>query len=540
MRALISRFVAAFVVLGASTGSMTLPAFAGTAPGGGGWSALQHHVARGHDIVSARKARQLGKAPMPPPNSGSVCPAEPSPTGNVQVNCLAEDAAYPPSAQNETTVSADGSKVVVGFNDDLVCCDQLNFSGYSVSTNGGQTFTDMGDVPWSSDVQPIGDPSIAHDDRGNFYYASLALSGDNPPNSMISLYEMKAGSNSFRAFSVPINVGPSDVFFADKELLEIGRDSAGRRHFYIAWTYYKDNSFNRGAVMLTDSTDGRHWRTIQVSPGIPCQPTSPAAHPLPAGDTVYVSYMELDLTTCTTNPQATKGLQRMLAVDVRTGVVKSVRTIAGIQGAGDTVEFCGQGWLQVIQTEPDHNIRSPELPSSTIDTNGTLYDIWSDRPAGPGGSNQNATRIYLSYSRDRNASWSVPQVISGPRSAMFMNDRFQPWITADEEGLHAMWYERVQSPSGGPDMLRADKADLTLASGHQRPRLINGGETALSSVPFPVVYTGGGCYMGDYNQIASNGHQRFVTWGDNRNTVETEAGPMNQPDVFMQAYSARR
>src|ERR1700686_3947536 len=112
MRALISRFVAVVVVLGASTGPLSLPAFAGTAPGSQGSAALQRHLARGYDIVAARKARQLQKAPTPPPNSGSVCPAEPSATGNVQVNCRAEDAANPASQQNETSVSAYGSKVV--------------------------------------------------------------------------------------------------------------------------------------------------------------------------------------------------------------------------------------------------------------------------------------------------------------------------------------------------------------------------------------------------------------------------------------------
>jgi hypothetical protein len=44
------------------------------------------------------------------------------------------------------------------------------------------------------------------------------------------------------------------------------------------------------------------------------------------------------------------------------------------------------------------------------------------------------------------------------------------------------------------------------------------------------------CYMGDYNNVASNGTQRFVTWGDNRNVVTTTSGTENQPDVFLQTY----
>ena len=119
-----------------------------------------------------------------------------------------------------------------------------------------------------------------------------------------------------------------------------------------------------------------------------------------------------------------------------------------------------------------------------------------------------------------------------------MNDRFQPWIVTDGDGLHAIWYERVKAPTGGPDWLRTDKADLSLATKKRAPRASNGGETVLSSVPFPVIDTGGGCYMGDYNQIASNGHRLFVSWGDNRNTVTTPAGPVNEPDVFSQSYGA--
>jgi hypothetical protein len=534
MRALLSRLVVAAIVLGTSSVSLSLSASAAAVNGTS--LGLQQHLAHGRDIIAARHAGRLGQAAVTTPNSGGVCRAERSSTGNVQVNCRAEDAAFPVSQQNETTISAYGSKVVVGFNDDLVCCNPINISGYSVSTNGGRTFTDMGDVPWSADVQPLGDPSIVHDDRGNFYYASLAFDSGNPPNSLIALYEMKAESNTFHFLSVPVNVGDSTVNFADKELLEIARDGDGKRHFFITWTFYPNGSAIKGPVMMTDSTDGLTWRTIQVSPGAPCEPATPGSHAVPAGNTVYVSYVQMDEATCTTNPYATNGHQMMATVDLRSGHVTALKTIAPTKGAGDAVVFCGFAPLEVIQTEPGHNIRITEIPSSVMDENGTLYDIWSDRPAGTGGGNSNAARVYLSYSRDRNATWSTPQVISGPTSPNFMNDRFQPWLTVDEDGLHAMWYERVRSPNGGPDWLRTDKADLSLATKHHAPMPINGGETTVSSVPFPVIDTGPGCYMGDYNQIATNGQKRFVSWGDNRNTVSTPTGPVNQPDVFMQGY----
>src|ERR1700730_10791820 len=114
----------------------------------------------GRDLVNAVRSGRVRIATPSAPNSGFSCPAERSTTGNVQVNCRAEDgsAQSPPSFQNETTISAYGSKGVVGFNDDLVlnCCGVLNLSGYSVSTNAGRTFTDMGDVPWLTGFHPLG------------------------------------------------------------------------------------------------------------------------------------------------------------------------------------------------------------------------------------------------------------------------------------------------------------------------------------------------------------------------------------------------
>lgn len=103
-----------------------------------------------------------------------------------------------------------------------------------------------------------------------------------------------------------------------------------------------------------------------------------------------------------------------------------------------------------------------------------------------------------------------------------------------------MWYERV--PGQTEDVLRTDKADLSLATPTSAPR--SSGETQISSVTFPVIQTNPNqdpiisyCYMGDYNNITSTGSTRFVTWGDNRNVASTSTGVIeNQPDVFLQSF----
>jgi hypothetical protein len=475
----------------------------------------------------------------PSARSGTSCAAEPSTTGNVQVNCVAEDGTSLQNTQSETSVAAVGSKVVVGFNDSLVCCrPTINFTGYSVSTDGGKTFTNMGDLPWEAGAQALGDPSVAHDDQGNFYFASLATNATGiNAHSLISFYEMPAGSNVFDLVSVPVDVGTAKHFFADKEYLAVARDASGQTHFYITWTFF--SSAPQSPIMLADSTDGVHWRTTEVSSSSAC---AQGSNPVPAGGTLYVSWEESVPAGCT-NFNVTAAFAKMATVDVASATVQGITTIASINGSGDKIVACNNAadLREVIESAPGHDARNFEMPTTTIDANGVLYAAWNDRPAGVGGSTANATRIFLSYSTDGNHTWSAPIQISGPLSTSTMNDRFQPWITTDSAGLHAMWYERVASATSGPDVLRADKEDLTLATATSAP--VSSGETAISSVTFPFVQTNpnqdpviANCYMGDYNNIASNGTTRFVTWGDNRNVVTTTSGAENQPDVFLQSY----
>jgi hypothetical protein len=477
-------------------------------------------------------------APSGPSRQGSVCAAEPSTTGNVQVNCLAEDNGSPQNTQSETSVAAFGNKVVVGFNDSTVCCiPALNFTGYSVSTDGGKTFTDMGDLPWKPSVQPIGDPSVAQDGAGNFYFASLALSSDGlGAHSLISFYKMPAGSNTFQLVSVPVDVGSGENFFADKEYLAVAPDANGHTHFYITWTFF--SRAIQSPIMLTDSTDGINWRTTMVSGSLAC---AQGSNPVPHGGTLYVSWEESTPEGCT-DFTSTAANARMATFDVASGTVQNIATIGPIHGSGDTIVACNnaQDLREVIETAPGHDVRNFEMPSTTIDQNGVLYAIWNDRPNGVGGDNSNATRIFLSFSRDGNQTWSAPQIISGKLNTQTMNDRFQPWITADSTGLHAMWYERV--PGTSVDLIQTDKEDLSLATAKAGPK--SSGEATISTVAFPVVQTNpqqdpviSFCYMGDYNNIASNGTTRFVTWGDNRNVVTTSTGVVeNQPDVFLQSY----
>jgi hypothetical protein len=446
------------------------------------------------------------------------------------VNCLAEDGRAPNNTQSETSEAVQGKTVVVGYNDSLVCCNQLDLTGYSVSRNGGSSFTDKGVVPLLAQVQPAGDPALAAGTDGSFYYASLALSGlKASSHSLISFYRMAPGQSRFHLMSVPVDVGSQATHFADKEYLAIGKDANGHQHFYITWT--KFGPVVPSVIMLTDSTDGVHWHTHPVSAANGC---SQASNPVPAGGTVYVSWEQSVPAACTAgnpNPQA---MVMMAAVDVATGAVLRRTVVAPVLGSGDAIVNCnGPGdFREVIQTAPGHDVRLFELPTTTIDANGVLYAAWNDRPGGIGGPPSNSTRIYLSFSRDGAKTWSKPHVISGPVSSRVVTDRFQPWITVGGGALHAMWYERVGN------LIQTDGENLSVATASAGPQ--PGPEVRVSTVRFPVIQTNpnqdpviSNCYMGDYNNIASGNGTQYISWGDNRNVVDTTQGPEHQPDVFL-------
>src|SRR5215471_7169137 len=106
-----------------------------------------------------------------------LAPATPPPT-NVLVNNLAEDLGAQDTQSETTLVLGSGSNIVVGFNDSgsVVPPPPTNhFTGYSLSTDGGLTFTDKGRLPASVNGD-AGDPVLARDtSSGTIYFSTLTF-----------------------------------------------------------------------------------------------------------------------------------------------------------------------------------------------------------------------------------------------------------------------------------------------------------------------------------------------------------------------------
>jgi hypothetical protein len=201
---------------------------------------------------------------------------------NVQANDPALDhiTTFPPSVvvtrpfefatQSETSTVSMGQDVVVGYNSSAgavveffpgfgLAFTQLMFSAYSVSHDGGQTWT-SNFVPAVSPDAPFtfGDPSLAADRNGNIFYASLGTDAAGVHGTVIINKSTDKGSNFAPAQVVVVDDG------SDKEWLAIGPDPKvpSRDNLYITWTSFQAAS---SELWLARSIDGgATWTTKQL------------------------------------------------------------------------------------------------------------------------------------------------------------------------------------------------------------------------------------------------------------------------------------
>jgi hypothetical protein len=93
------------------------------------------------------------------------------------------------SIESETSVAAFRNHILVGYNSSanqpVVQIGKSLFflhrflSGFSISHDGGETWSSGFIQPVPGSVFTFGDPSVGVDRAGNFYYASLGATGDN-------------------------------------------------------------------------------------------------------------------------------------------------------------------------------------------------------------------------------------------------------------------------------------------------------------------------------------------------------------------------
>ncbi|MEA2545075.1 MAG: hypothetical protein QOI09_348 [Chloroflexota bacterium] len=480
--------------------------------------AVLERMARGERPGGPAQGNAFGKLKV---STGGVH----APTGNltnVRINDPAADShQVDQTTQSETAIAVAGSNVVVGWNDSQQSLQPFltagsNLNGYGYSGNGGATWADGGTIPNAPGMMNLGDPWLASDRAGNFYYSSLAIDGFSG-NLDVSVAK---STNSGHTFSAPINASPSNAFFyfGDKDAMTVGPDPATktRDNVYVAWDDFAcDDVACFNGLPVAHSTDGGATWQIVYADKFTFDDTAGCsftqyigAQPLvdPGSGTLYVAAERFAVVDPLCDGSGTSTIDESIFKSTDGGKTFGSRVTIGAVTPAFPNGFMLLGPGQVVRTI--------EFPTLAL-FKGNLYAAWNDGASGN-------SHIRLARSTNGGASWSLSSATNGS------NDEIQPALSSDASALHLLFYQRNSD----------NTIDVIAANSTNGNAFV---QRTATSTSFPGVTTApqfdpliAGGYMGDYIANVADATHQYFAWGDNRDKVTNFLWPAgrNDPNIY--------
>jgi hypothetical protein len=421
---------------------------------------------------------------------------------------------YPASSgdrdNNEPSVAVnplDPDNIVAGAND-YNTPDGAPWCGYYTSHDGGKNWTE-GLIPgYPGDdqtteltgFQAAGDPVLAVDGNGNFYYAGICFKRSNNPLNPIGfgfnlgrsngIFVAKStnGGDSWNQVSVVWTALQSVVTFHDKEWLAVDPNSG---NVYVCWSMF--NFLAVSQLVFSRSTDGgQSWtRPVVVT-------EYESAEMGIQGSAIVVD---------------TDGGIHITWIDFQTNAVRYSYS----SDYGDT--FSNPRSISPIRPIPgtleNGNYRTPTMTMLAIDNSatsrysGSLYCTWADYTEGDADT-------YLAYSNDRGATWDGPVRVNNDTVGNG-KDQFFPAVAVSEDGIvHVTFYDR-----------RNDRNNTLLE--YWWAMSFDGGETfpinlPISDANFNGDYSrdGDNDFIGDYTGVVATNVSINAVWCDMREGSESD------------------
>lgn len=481
---------------------------------------------------------------------------------------------YEFSIQSETSMAVFGSDVVVGFNNsadqpvtltaqNTVAFKHRFLSGVGVSHDGGMSWTESSLPPIPGSPFTFGDPSLAVDRAGNFYYSSLGANAAG--QSLIFVGKTTDRGRTFQPGST-VAIDPG----SDKEWIAVGKDPLvpTRDNVYVTWTSFKAHS---SQLMLGRSTDGgQTWSVstvfapvdngvesafLQFSNPVVDQRTGRLFIPFLHGgdsDADFIKVLISDDGGQTfrfsnfnvpgaPNPTAFPNVTPGTATDC--GVVGGVRLTLhqGPDLGGGRAGFPVFRQATRLITQP-----------STVVADGKVFIALNSSTSATIGDPASMSFIRLLVSPDGGGTWQGPFTVAAASAAQ--PQHVHPSISVDPTGEQVTVGYYTQLASG---QVRFDATRAQVESEDGQTKLAGGHTASLSPAfnlipsnnPLPAVPFGAhratnydrtiqACYdLGEYTTAARLGDHTIFAWGDNRNSWTGPAdsiqpGVHSQPDVF--------
>ncbi len=484
---------------------------------------------------------------------------------NIQVNDPALDniqsfpgtRPFEESTQSETSIASFGKHVLVGYNSSagepivriggLLFATKILFSAYSISHDGGKTWSSHFLTPTPGSVLTFGDPAVGVDRNGNFYYAGLG--GDAVGNTVISVGKSTDHGDTF----APAAIVATDNG-GDKDWLAVGPDPAvpGRDNLYVTWT-----SFQAGGAQLRmgKSIDGgATWTTKTLF--------------APVANAVMSSFIQFS------NPvvDATAGRlyipflhfsnldADMIRVLVSDDGGETFRFLAfNVPGAPDAFAFpnvtpgeftdCGRangGFRNVLHQGANLGggrfgfaryrfaTRLITQPSAAA-VRGRLFLAFNSSTSPFFGDPASRSMITVLFSNDGGNTWADPLTVAASTSAD--PQHVHPAISVKEDGdeAHVGYYVQQNDSRLRTDLTRLKVDDKRLRVDETKQLSSVTFDLTPSNNPFPIAgnaffttnydRTVRACYnLGEYLSLTTADDGVRAAWGDNRQTWTSPAG----------------
>jgi hypothetical protein len=394
-------------------------------------------------------------------------------------------------AQSEVTIADHGGTIVVGYNDGAGFADfDEGLTGWAISHNRGRSFFDGGGLPRmaSSGFIHFGDPGLATDNGGTFYFTDLCADFNTDP--VLSGICLTVGRRHGQTidWGTPIYVVSSQTDFLDKPFPAI--DPQGR-DLYVSYTRFSNDACGQIEVMASHDGGQSFGSPVVVQTGENCivnQGSEPAIGP---NGQVYLTFERDWLTSLTPRIMASRSLNGGASFSAPT-VVRTITSIAFTPPSGYNRE-----------TINDY----PRIAAAlTGPFRGRVYITYHDARSGD-------PDIFVSRSSD-GLAWSGPVRVNHATA----DYQFFPAIAVEPSGnVDVMWYDRSLDP--GTALTNTFWGQST-----------DGGRTfdrnaRVSDVATDWLATVSDIApnFGDYNDIATGGNRAYVGWADGR---------FGDPDVF--------
>ncbi|HTK37177.1 MAG TPA: sialidase family protein [Pyrinomonadaceae bacterium] len=422
--------------------------------------------------------------------------------GNVDVSneCGPQSETFITLNQNKPKYLAAGSNEIF----------RLPMRGY-FSSNGGSNWGGV-DLPLPPPIGTNGvdfgsDPTLAFDTRNNVFYGYIVVffgNGNGINGTEMAVARSTDGGQTYPSVTFFSFEGGTN-HFNDKPMIsaDTNPSSPFRDNIYIAWDAASGGSTS-GGIRVATSTD--HGATFTVTraddPSGPGRSIGASPSVGPNGE-VYVAWNDYAANTISFNRSfdggKTWGKQSVIAP-------KSIPFDIAIPA-----ELFRAALIYPVL----------DVDRSNGPFRGRLYASWLDH-------GQNGTDIFLSYSDDHGATWSLPRTIADALNIPV--DRFNHWMSVDPVTgeVNISFYDTRNDATGfryttDTYLTQSKDGGATWLSPNVRVSTASSNEHDCDGV-FPCTGINYGNQQGDYEGLVSFNSISYPIWTDSRRQLAPITG----------------